>query len=156
MQKGEIDEAITHYRTALEMRPNHANSHNNLGTALRRKGLMEEAILQYQRAAELEPASALFQNNLAWMLATCPDASLRNGAKAVELAEQANQLSGGSNPIVLHTLAAAYAESGRLAEAIATAQRAVELADAQGNTTLSKSLEQEIDLYQKGSPYRER
>jgi tetratricopeptide (TPR) repeat protein len=156
LQKGEIDEAITHYRTALEMRPNHANSHNNLGTALRRKGLMEEAILQYQRAAELEPASALFQNNLAWMLATCPDASLRDGVKAVELAEQANQLSGGSNLIVLHTLAAAYAESGRLAEAIATAQRAVELADAQGNTTLSKSLEQEIDLYQKGSPYRER
>jgi hypothetical protein len=48
----------------------------------------------------------------------------------VELAEQANQLSGGNNPIFLHTLAAADAESGRFSEAIATAQRGVELADA--------------------------
>ena len=43
---------------------------------------------------------------------TTSDASLRNGAKAVALAKQGNQLSGGGNPMILRTLAAAYAEEG--------------------------------------------
>ena len=155
LQKGEIDEAITHYRKALELRPNHPNTYNNLGNALRHRGLMAEAIFQYQRAAEMEPNSALIQNNLAWVLATCAQESLRNGAKAIESAERANQLSGGGNPIVLHTLAAASAERGEFSRALDTAQRALELADAQGNTSLADSIRREITLYRAGLPYHE-
>jgi tetratricopeptide (TPR) repeat protein len=155
LQKGEIDEAIAHYRQALELRPNHANTHNNLGNALRQKGLIADAIAQFQQAAEIEPGSILFQNNLAWVLAICPDPSLRNGQRAVQLAEHANQLSGGGNPVILHTLAAAYAETTQFSRALGTAQRALELADAQGNTSLANSLRQEIALYQKGLAYHE-
>ena len=82
----------------------------------------------------------------------CPEASLRDGNKAVELARQANGLTGGENPIILHTLAAAYAEAGRFSEAVETAQHAMRLAEAQSNAVLAGQLQSELILYQAGSP----
>jgi hypothetical protein len=71
----------------------------------------------------------------------------------VELARQANGLTGGNNLRVLHTLAAALAEAGRFSEAVETAQRALQLAGAQSNTSLAGQLQLELKLYQAGSPY---
>ena len=104
-------------------------------------------------ALQIEPADMKAQNNLAWLLATCPRASLRNGDKAVELARQANGLTGGDNPILLRTLAAAFAEAGRFSEAVETARRALRLAGEQSNTSLAGKLQLEIKLYQAGSPF---
>src|SRR5207249_2388011 len=103
----------------------------------------------------LEPNYAPACNNLAWLLATSPRASVRNGVRAVELALRAEQLSGGQNAVFIGTLAAAYAEAGRFAEAITTAQRALRLATAQNNTALANRLGARIQLYQNGSPYRD-
>ena len=76
------------------------------------------------------------------MLATSPNPRLRNGAEAIELARRAEQLTGGKNPVVLRTLAAAYAEAERFTEALAAAQKAHDLALAQGDRALvAKSLE---------------
>ena len=93
--------------------------------------------------------------NLAWVLATAPEADIRNGAKAVALAERAVHLPGGENPMVLRTLAAAYAESGRFAEAAQTAERAVELAEAKQNAALAETLRGEIKSYTANKPHRE-
>lgn len=155
MGKGDVDGAIAHYREALALRPAHASAHNNLGNALQRKGLLAEAVFQYRKATESEPGSLLFQNNLAWMLATCADKSLRDGAAAVRLAEHANQVSSASNPIILRTLAAAYAENGRFGDATDTARLALNRANADGNAGLAQSLEREIALYDAGSSYHD-
>jgi Flp pilus assembly protein TadD len=93
------------------------------------------------------------QNNLAWLLATCPQASLRNGNQAVELAQRANQITGANNPNFLCTLAAAYAEAGRFTEAVESAQRALQLAGAQSNTALANDIRSEMNLYQAGVPF---
>src|SRR5438105_13267555 len=77
------------------------------------------------------------QSNLAWVFATAPDASLRNGTRAVELAERALKLAGGINPILYRTLAAAYAESSRFDDAIATAERGRKFAERAGNRELT-------------------
>jgi Flp pilus assembly protein TadD len=66
-----------------------------------------------------------------------------------------DQLSGGGNPVVVTTLAAAFAEMGRFPEAITTAQRALELAASQNNTALVAALEAQIKLYQTGSPFHQ-
>jgi tetratricopeptide (TPR) repeat protein len=153
-QTGSVDEAITHFQKALEIKPDYAEAHNNLGNALPQKGQLEAVVAHYQRAIELKPGYVSACNNLAWMLATCPKASIRNGARAVELAQRANQLSGAGNLVVLRTLAAAYAEAGRFAEAITAAQQALKLAASQTNTTLADGLRTEIKLYQAGSPFR--
>jgi protein O-mannosyl-transferase len=152
-RKGRTDEAITQYQQALKTRPDHAEAHYNLGNALLQKGRTEEAISQYQEALQIKPTDSTIQNSLAWLLATCPQASLRNGNKAVELAERANELTGGENTIILHTLAAALAEAGQFTEAIKTAQHALQLAKAQSNTRLARQLQIEMKLYQAGNPF---
>jgi hypothetical protein len=107
---------------------------------------------------EIQPDFAMAQSNLgraAWVLATSPEASVRNGVKAVALAEQLDRLVGGNNPTVLGTLAAAYAETGRFPKAVETAQRALQLATAQTNTALVNALPGQIGLYQAGRPLRD-
>ena len=153
LQEGKFDEAIAHFQQAVQISPGYAKAHNNLGNALLGAGRVEEAIPHFQRAVEFDPANPAAQNNLAWLLATCPQASLRNGAKAVELARRASELVGGGNPIVLHTLAAALAEAGRFPEAVETARRAMDLARARGNAGLAAQLQSEVSLYQAGRPF---
>jgi tetratricopeptide (TPR) repeat protein len=153
MQTHRVDEAITEYQKGLATDPNFAPACISLGMALELRGRVEEAITQYQRALQLTPADLSARNNLAWLLATAAEASLRNGGKAVELAWQANQETGGKNPVILHTLAAAYAETGKFPEAVETTQYALRLAGAQSNTVLTGALQSELRLYQAGSPF---
>ena len=155
LQKGEIDAAIVQSRAALEIQPENADAHTNLGIALDEKGQTAEAITHYQKAVEIAPRSLSAANNLAWLLATCSDASLRNGEKALELAVQANQLSHGANPLVLRTLAAAYAETRQFKKAAETAHAALQLTKMQGDKSMAAALQQEIAFYEMSLPYRE-
>ncbi len=156
LQKGRVDEAITHDQRALQINPDFADAHNNLANALLQKGNVADAIAHYRKALQLKPDFAGAQNNLAWLLATSPQASLRNGNEAVELAQQANQLTGNGNPIILATLAAAYAEAGRLPEAVTTARRALQLAETQSNMALADAIQSQMKFYQAGLPFHSR
>jgi tetratricopeptide (TPR) repeat protein len=142
-----------HYEKALELLPENADAHVNLGSALLAKGRIVDAIGQYKEALHLAPENLAAKSNLAWLLATSPDPSLRNGPEAVLLAEQASRSSGGKRPLALRILAAAYAEAGRFSEARATAHEALQAADDQGNVALSDFLRKEIALYELGQPY---
>ena len=86
---------------------------------------------------------------------TTLDPSLRNGPAAVFLAEQADRSNKNTNPFVLHTLAAAYAETGRYKDACSTARHALELAISQKNDDLAGKLPREIKLYESGHPLRD-
>jgi tetratricopeptide (TPR) repeat protein len=155
LQKGDLDQAISSYRRAVQLNPRHADTCANLGVAYYKQGQIRPAMEAWQQTLAINPNQLYVQNNLAWLLATTPDASLRDGAKAVALAAQANQSSGGNNPAVLHTLAAAYAEEGSYSLAAATAERAMELAVAQKNSGLAATLQNEIKRYHAGAPVRE-
>jgi tetratricopeptide (TPR) repeat protein len=154
-QQSRVGEAIEHYRKALELRPDYALAHHNLGKLLQQEGQVQEAIAHYQRALEIQPDFAAARGSLAWVFATSPEASLRDGARAVELAQEALRVSGDSNPMLVATLAAAYAEAGEFPRAIETARRALELAAAQNRTALAKRVQAEIASYRTGSPYRD-
>ena len=156
LQLGRVDEAIVQYQKAIELQPRFAQAYNNLGNAFRRKRLGAEAMACYQKVIEIQPQFIPAQINLASMLATWPEPSIRNGDKAVALAEQANQVSQNKDPLILRTLAAAYAETGRFPEAVATAKRALALALAKSETRLANELQAEIGLYQTNSPCRYR
>jgi hypothetical protein len=62
----------------------------------------------------------------------------------------ANALARQAKPNVLGTLAGAYAEAGRLAEAAATAERAVALAEQAGLQALADQTRARLKLYQAG------
>jgi tetratricopeptide (TPR) repeat protein len=155
LEKGELDSAIQQCRTALLIRPSDPDCQTTLAIALDEKGEPAEAIQHYQRALEIAPRSIPALTNLAWLLATSQDGSVRNGRKAIELAGQADQLVGGTNTLVLRTLAAAYAENGEFAKAIRTARSAMQLARMHGEESLTTDLDQQIAIYQLGMPYRE-
>jgi tetratricopeptide (TPR) repeat protein len=131
LQKGRVDDAITAYEHALKNRQKYPEVENNIGLALLQKGRPSEAIAHWQNALAGQSDSVDSLNNLAWILATFPESWLRNGGQALALAERANQLSRDNNPAILRTLAAAYAENGRFTEAKVTAERGLQLANAQ-------------------------
>ena len=153
LRKGQLQEAIAHYQKALELNPAYADAHNNLGILFFQQGKLDQAIAHYQKALELNPEDVQARANLAWALATTEQTPILK-AIAVKLAEQANQLTGGANPTVLHILAAAYAQTGRFSEARATAGRSLQLAIAKDNSALVEALRTEIGLYERGLPYR--
>jgi tetratricopeptide (TPR) repeat protein len=155
LEKGKVDAAIEHSRAALLIQPNNADCHTVLAIALDEKGQWAEAIRHYEKALEISPQSISALNNLAWLLAAGSNASLRNGARAIQFAQQANQLSGGTNVLVLRTLAAAYAEAGQFGKAIETAHVAMQMGQSQRDDSLATELQQEIALYELGLPYRE-
>ena len=155
LQKGRVAEAMVHYRKFLEIEPENVEARNILGTALIQQGRVEEATKQWQDALALEPENGNAASNLAWVFATCPDNSVRDGARAVELAEKAMGLSAGKIPMIFRILAAAYAENGRFSQAIETAHRGADLATSQGNPGLAAELQSNIALYQAGTPLRD-
>src|SRR5437763_12265476 len=127
------------------MRPDHVNSLTNLGNLLWQKGELAEAIAQYEKAIELAPKDNLAEINLAWALATCPDSSLRNGKKAIALAQDANQRLGGNDPLALRSLAAAYAEIGEFPSAVQAAKEGWQIAFETENQMLMKALSTEME-----------
>ena len=155
LRTGRTDEAIVEYQKVLQMHPESADSHANLGIAWLTKGRVRDAMAEYTKALQISPENLAALSNLAWLLATSPDPTLRNGSEAVRLAERADSASSRSDkhPTVLRILAAAYAEAGQFSEAKETAQHALEAANIQGNTTLAEALQGEIALYDLGLPY---
>jgi len=153
-EQGLVEMAIDHFQVALKIRPDFAEAHANLGKALLEKGQVQDVLAHGQEALKLQPDNPDVLSLLAWVLATWPEASVRNGAQAIILAQRANELSGGDNPLVLRALAAAYAEEGRFTEAMSTARRAVQLAETQSNAMLADALRLHLKSYQAGSPFR--
>ena len=152
-QQGRIVDAIAQWQMALATQPNDAGFHTALGNAFLKGELPKDAIAEYEHAARISTQDPVPRNNLAWLLATSSDASIRDGNRAIELAKQAVRLSHGKDSNYLRTLAAAFAESGRFAEAKETARQALQAAEKRSNSTLANALQDEIALYDLSLPY---
>ncbi len=155
IQKGLVDAAIEEWQKALVIQPNDAGTQTNLGDAFAQKATFREAISHYEKALLIDPDSIFALNNLSWVLATAPDASVRDGARAVELARKANEHSGNANAIFVRTLAAAYAEAGHFPEAIEIAQRASQIAASEGKPALANRISEDVDRYRSALPLRD-
>jgi protein O-mannosyl-transferase len=168
MRKGHLDEAIAQLSQAVEIFPNYSHvqyntidilsnyghAHYNLAVALAEKGETVDAIAHYEKAIEAQPDLVEALTNLAWIFASSSDANIRNGPKAVALAKKASQLTGDTSPVVLRTLAAAYASNKSFDKAIETSRRALQSAQEQRNSELTETIRREMSLYEVGLPYR--
>lgn len=153
--QGKRDEALVEYRQAAILAPYSPTAVNSVGLLLVTTGRTRDAIPYLRKAAELKPDWPVPRNALAWILATHQDSSVRDGVQAVRFAQDAVELSGHRSAEALDTLAAAYAETGDFAAALATARQARVLADTQGPAVLSKGIEERLALYARGMPFRE-
>ena len=150
---GKPGEAIHYFKRALEIRQSY-QAWYNLACAYRRNGMPASAIECYQKSIQLQPRYLPAEIDEAWILATAPDASVRNGNEALALASRANEETGGANAHILRTLAAAYAEIGRFSDALLTARKALALASAGTNAPLVSELQIEIGHYRTNAPCR--
>jgi protein O-mannosyl-transferase len=155
LQKGKVADALIHYSKLLELQPDNIEVHNIVGTVLIQQGRIREGVDEWQKVLALQSDNGNAMSNLAWVFATSPDDSLRDGAKAVQLASEALRISGQRIPIIFRTLAAAYAETGEFSKAIQTAQHGIDLANSQGNSGLAAELQGNIALYEQRQPLRD-
>jgi tetratricopeptide (TPR) repeat protein len=153
--QGNLQEAVKHFESALRVRPADPALHCHLAGALNAQGKTPEAIADYRRALELNPESSEALNNLAWILAAHPEPGFRDGPEAVRLAEHACQLTQNHEAVLVGTLAAAYAESGRFSDAVATAEKARELAAGAGQTNVAQKNLEMLELYRAKKAYHE-
>jgi protein O-mannosyl-transferase len=156
LRKGESEEAIGEFETALGLRSDYPDANYFLANTLFERGQLEEAMTYWQRSVETEPDKAEAAARLAWIYATCSNARLRDGERAVKLAEHARQVGGANDPGLLRILAAAYAEGGRFAEAIETVQLGLNAARTQSAAgPLLEALQSDLQLYQQNMAVRE-
>jgi len=153
-RQGDVDRAISDYDAALRLGPNHAATLSNRGTAWTHKRDYRRALADYEAALRLDAGNPVRENAVAWLLATAPDTALRDGARAVVLAESAvNRGPDVANHV--DTLAAAYAEAGRYTAAAGTQQRAIELLrGAHADAAALVAFASRLTLYREGRPYR--
>ena len=149
-----LDDAAGQLRRAAELAPNDPEVHYNLGKLLVSQGDLAAGLKEYEAALKLRPNWPPLASSLAWTYATHPDAAIRDGARAVALAEHACSLTGDRDVVCLDTLAAAYAEAGRFDDAVRVARRAVNLATEAGRSDLATALRQRLDRYQQKLPVR--
>jgi cytochrome c-type biogenesis protein CcmH/NrfG len=155
VMQGRLDEAREQFSKALRLNPWNADAHYQLARALAMQHEPTEAIAQYWMALRLQPAMPDALNNLAWILATDPDAEIRKGFEAVKLARRACILTRNADPLTIGTLAAGYAEIGDFDAAIAYAQKAHDLAVAQGRNEMAAKNAEMLELYRSHHPYHQ-
>jgi tetratricopeptide (TPR) repeat protein len=154
-RRGRSDEALAAWQQATVVNPAFAPANFNLGNALDARGRANLALAAWRRGLAVDPNHVPTLRRAAWLLATGREASLRNGAEAVTLAERAVRLTGSQDASILDGLAAAYAEAGRFADAVDTASRAQRLAAQQGKPDLSAEIQARVRLYVGKTAYRD-
>jgi len=152
---GHTEDSIEHFRAAIRIDPQHASSYANMGTLMQVQGKTREAIDLWEKAIEIEPDRHGTLRSLAWVYATDPDATIRNGSRAVAMAKRANELIGGRDSLTLDALAAAYAETGDYFQAIAAAELAQSRAEDLGRAAVAAEVGRRLDLYRQSRAYRD-
>jgi Flp pilus assembly protein TadD len=155
IREGKAEAASAHLERALSRDPAHAQALGALSHIYVRTRRFGDLARILRAAVAANPSDAGIATKLALLLASCRDASVRNGTEAVEIAERAASLSGYRRADVLATLAAAYAEAGRSAKAAAAARQALALAATAGSADLASFLRAQIAEYEAGRPYRD-
>ncbi len=154
LRQGRVNEAHAAYQQLVPLMPTTAEGRRDLADMLAEGQQYAEALHYYCEALRLKPDFDAALNNLAMFRASCKQPEFRNGHEAVQLAEAACRLSGRRNPSFLGTLAAAYAEAGRFADAVKTMQEALALAKASGANDLVPIQTQMLQQFRAGKPYR--
>lgn len=154
-QQGSITEAMTHLKEATRLKPDFTQAHVQIGRLHAQQGNGREAAREFGLALERQPGNLGAAQSLAWILATDPDPAVRDGAEAVRLARSVCEETRYEHPAALDTLAAAYAGTSRFGEAVETARKALELAQASGDQGFAEQIQRRLRLYEAGLPLHE-
>jgi len=149
-QLGRLEEALEHLNAAVKLEPKNARIVCSRADLLADMGRYRAAMADYARAIDLNPEFAHAYRNGAWLLATCPDAELRDARNALIGAQRALEFGYGQRHVALDTLAAAQANAGQFDKAIVSLQQAMEIAPQAAR----QAYEVRLQLYEQHQPFR--
>jgi len=152
---GEHGKARQVFAAVAAAAPDDAEALFNLAVSRQLSGDHAGAIKDYEAVLQKKPDLLDAASNLAWVLATAKDEKLRQPARALTLAEQVNKAAGGRSPAVLDNLAAARAATGDFTAAVTTAQNALTLATATGESAVAADIKKHLSSYLERRPWVE-
>jgi tetratricopeptide (TPR) repeat protein len=150
---GDADHALEDLNQAVTLDPKSPDMYVDRGWAYEKKKAYEQAINDYTTALKFDEKHVHACNNLAWIWATCPNKSLRNGKSALEFADYACRLTEWKDASLFDTLAAAYAELGKFEEAVQWQKKAVAAPDAFEDKEEAKKAATRLKLYEAGKSF---
>ncbi|NUQ64818.1 MAG: sulfatase-like hydrolase/transferase [Pirellulales bacterium] len=160
--QGKIDDALAQFETVLKTNPQSTDAHWYLATTLLEREQdqadlekVKKAIVHYSAVVRLRPDDVQALVNLSWLLATHEKAEIRDGSRAVRLAEQACKRTDYQAPPALDALAAAYAATGKFDDAARSLEQCLALPGVGQDPQMAGALRYRLRLYRSGSPYRE-
>jgi Flp pilus assembly protein TadD len=153
LERGRFAEAAEHLRRSLASSPEDVEVRRSLAIACTLQGDVEAGIAAYREILAQKPKDLDALNNIAWIRATHADARHRNGAEAVRLAEEARAAAPEENAVLFSTLAAAYAECGRFADAAQACEHAIELAHRADPKQDVQGFAAQLECYKSGKPF---
>jgi tetratricopeptide (TPR) repeat protein len=148
------ERALRDLNTSLRLKPVFTEAYLMRGAINDRLGNYRDALADYNGLVKIFRRDSGLLDCRASLLATCPDASVRNGKAAVSDATAACKISNWGAPQFIDTLAAAYAETGDFESAVRFEQKAI--AQARKVRSYSEGMERRLTLYQQRKPYREK
>ncbi|GHT17039.1 hypothetical protein FACS1894189_2190 [Planctomycetales bacterium] len=151
--------ALAYLKPLLEKEPGNVPLLHIKSSIAISTGLHPEAVKALDAILKAEPNNYSAMNNLAWLLSTSPLDVLRDGERALELAEKASKLTDYKEAYILSTLAAAYAETRNFEKALEWSQKSIDITkekdDKETDKELLENLQKELDSYKQKLPFRE-
>lgn len=151
--KGDSDKAAADYARAVNFVPKDTDGYVTRGFTYAKMGNYKAAASDYAKGIALSPDDDGAIGALAWLRATCPESSARDGREAVRAGTRACELTRWKNASHIDTLAAACAEIGSFNQAIKLVQQALQLRFIAPD--LKQQMQERLVSYQKRKPYRE-
>jgi tetratricopeptide (TPR) repeat protein len=152
---GRFDAALTNYNQAAQLAPDDPQVPFIIGKALLAEGRDTEAISYFRDALKLDPDNFQTLTYMARVLASDENPQARNGPIALAMAAKANDLTGGIEPVMIDTLAMAFAETGQFDEAQKAEAYALKLATAPQLKNDVPGMQARLQLYQNKQPFRQ-
>jgi tetratricopeptide (TPR) repeat protein len=150
-----FDEAAARYRQLLARDPRNRDALRSLSHVLHAAGRSTEEVAALTNAVQQLPDDLGAASLLAWRLATSPDATVRDGPRALAVIQKTIQAADQPDASLLQIQAAAYAECGRFDEAVTAAQQALDLIRTAGHPQEAAWLEAQLANYRQNRPSRE-
>jgi tetratricopeptide (TPR) repeat protein len=147
----DYDKALADYDKSIQLDPSYVVPWHLRGVTWQAKKEYAKALADYEKAVQLAgnaPYASTYHSALALLRAGCPEATIRDGGKALEAAQKAHTLAKG--PAEMAALAAAHAELGQFDKAVEWQEKAIATAPEGAKEPYREWLKK----YQDRKPYR--